>query len=68
MQGSVGFITRDLLAKQMPPPADDSLILVCGPPGLMKFVSGDKLPDKSQGPLEGLLKDMGYTEQQVFKF
>lgn len=22
---------------------------VCGPPGMMKFVSGDKAPDKSQG-------------------
>jgi cytochrome-b5 reductase len=61
----VGYINRDLLAKQMPPPASDSLILVCGPPGMMKSISGDKLPDKSQGPLSGLLKDMGYTEQQV---
>ncbi|KAI3438115.1 hypothetical protein D9Q98_000556 [Chlorella vulgaris] len=67
-EGSVGYINRDLLAKQMPPPASDSLILVCGPPGMMKSISGDKLPDKSQGPLSGLLKDMGYTEQQVFKF
>lgn len=66
--GSVGYITKDLLAKLMPPPADDSLVLVCGPPGLMNAVSGDKLPDKTQGPLSGLLKDMGYTEQQVFKF
>ena len=42
--------------------------MVCGPPPMMKAVSGDKLPDKSQGPLEGMLKGMGYTEGQVFKF
>ena len=65
---SVGYITQDLLAAHMPPPADSSLIMVCGPPPMMKAVSGDKLPDKSQGPLEGMLKGMGYTEGQVFKF
>ena len=65
---STGFITKDLLAAHMPPPADSSLIMVCGPPPMLKAVSGDKLPDKSQGPLAGMLKDMGYTEGQVFKF
>ena len=64
----MGYITQDLLAAHMPPPSDSSLVLVCGPPPMMKAVSGDKLPDKSQGPLEGMLKDMGYSEGQVFKF
>ena len=35
---------------------------------MMRAISGDKLPDKSQGPLTGLLKDLGYDESQVFKF
>lgn len=43
-------------------------VLVCGPPPMMRAISGDKLPDKSQGPLTGLLKDLGYDESQVFKF
>ena len=34
----------------------------------LQAISGDKLPDKSQGPLTGMLKDMSYTESQVFKF
>jgi cytochrome-b5 reductase len=34
----------------------------------MKAVSGDKAPDKSQGPLEGALKALGYSPEQVFKF
>lgn len=34
----------------------------------LQAISGDKLPDKSQGPLTGMLKDLGYTEEQVFKF
>lgn len=64
----VGYVTASLLAKTMPPPSDDSLVMVCGPPGMMAAVSGDKAPDKSQGPLTGLLKQLGYSEQQVYKF
>ena len=43
-------------------------VQVCGPPPMMKAISGDKAQDKSQGPLEGTLKDCGYTESQVYKF
>lgn len=32
------------------------------------IVSGDKNPDKSQGELGGLLKKMGYSEADVYKF
>ena len=35
---------------------------------MMKAVSGDKTPDYKQGPVEGLLKDAGYTEEMVYKF
>jgi len=38
------------------------------PQGLMNAVSGDKAPDKSQGPLKGALADLGYSPEQVFKF
>lgn len=58
-QGETGYITKDLLARTMPPPSADSLVLVCGPPPMMAALSGDKAKDKSQGPLTGMLKDMG---------
>ena len=35
---------------------------------MVKAMSGGKAKDKSQGPLEGLLKEMKYTSEQVFKF
>lgn len=66
--GGVGYLTPDLLRAHIPPPGPDTLVLVCGPPGMMKFVSGDKAPDKSQGELSGLLKQLGYSPDQVFKF
>ena len=36
--------------------------------GMMNAVSGDKAPDKSQGPLSGALRDLGYAPEEVFKF
>lgn len=48
-QGGVGYITKDMLRTHLPPPSADNLVLVCGPPGLMNAISGDKAKDKSQG-------------------
>lgn len=45
-----------------------SSMQVCGPPPMMDSVSGDKAPDKSQGELKGMLADLGYSADQVFKF
>lgn len=66
--GSVGYVTMDVLRKHMPSPSDDNLVLVCGPPPMMKMISGSKAPDFTQGELEGYLKDLGYNKDQVFKF
>jgi len=64
----VGYITDDLINKYLPGPSDDNLIMVCGPPGLMKVISGEKTKDNKQGELSGSLKKLGYNESQVFKF
>lgn len=47
-RGGVGYVTKDVLAKQLPLPSKDSLVMVCGPPGMMEAVSGNKAPDYSQ--------------------
>ena len=51
----------DILSKSV------SLVQVCGPPPMMKAISGDKAPDKSQGELTGVLAKMNYTKDNVFK-
>jgi len=68
--GGTGYVTKDVISKWMPAPKhkDDALVLVCGPPPMMKALSGAKVSPKDQGPLQGILKDMGYAESQVFKF
>lgn len=67
-EGSVGYVSKEVIQKYIPAPSDDNLVMVCGPPPMMKAISGNKAPDYSQGELDGLLKDLGYTKDQVFKF
>ena len=70
--GGVGRVTQDMVKSIMPAPgAKDSVSFVCGPPGMMDTLSGDKdfssQPPK-QGELTGMLKEMGYSSDEVFKF
>ncbi|KAG0764629.1 hypothetical protein G6F57_001451 [Rhizopus arrhizus] len=66
--GSKGFVDQGLIEKVFPhPDIEDSVIFVCGPPPFMEAVSGDKNPDKSQGPLKGILKSLGYVQDRVYK-
>ncbi|XP_050214536.1 NADH-cytochrome b5 reductase-like protein [Mercurialis annua] len=67
-KGGVGYVSKDMAVKGLPGPSDDTIVLVCGPPGMMKHVSGEKAKDYSQGELSGILKEIGYTEQMVYKF
>ncbi|KAK6126226.1 hypothetical protein DH2020_040024 [Rehmannia glutinosa] len=66
--GGKGYISKDMAVKGLPGPSDDTLILVCGPPGMMNHISSDKAKDRSQGELTGILKELGYTEDMVYKF
>ncbi|GES77497.1 NADH-cytochrome b5 reductase-like protein [Rhizophagus clarus] len=64
----VGFVSQQMVKENIPAPSDDVLVLVCGPGGMMRHVSGTKNRDRSQGPVEGILKELGYTQNQVHKF
>lgn len=67
-RGGTGYISKDMAVKGLPCPGDDTLVLVCGPPGMMKHISGDKAKDRSQGEVTGMLKELGYTKEMVYKF
>ena len=69
MQGK-GHVTKDLLKTVLPfePKDKDGKIFVCGPPGLYKAVSGTKNSPTDQGELSGMLKELGYDKEQVYKF
>ena len=60
-KGMTGRVNSNCLEKFLPGPSSDMLVYVCGPPGFMEGISGNKLPTKEQGPVGGLLKSLGYT-------
>ncbi|CAF0881858.1 unnamed protein product [Didymodactylos carnosus] len=70
--GERGHITTSMLENLIPiPPSDDDesvMAMVCGPSGFMELICGDKTLDSKQGEVSGLLKQLGFTEKNVFKF
>lgn len=64
-----GHVTKELLEKVIPGPKEENIkVFVCGPPGLYKAVAGMKKSPQDQGELGGILKDLGYSKDQVYKF
>ena len=66
--GSKGFVTADMVKEHAPAPGDDTMVLVCGPTPMVNAVAGPKEDKRKQGPIGGVLKDVGFTSEQVFKF
>ena len=67
--GGKGYITKELLKTVLPEPKEENIkLFVCGPPPMYKAISGGKVSPKDQGELTGILKDLGYSKEQVFKF
>jgi len=67
-KGGSGYISKEIIQKHIAAPSNDTLVLVCGPPAFYEVVSGGKTPDYKQGEVKGYLKELGYNEEQVFKF
>ncbi|KAI1103423.1 ferredoxin reductase-like protein [Jackrogersella minutella] len=67
--GNKGFITKELLKTVLPEPKSENIkVFVCGPPGLYKAISGNKVSPTDQGELSGILQELGYSKDQVYKF
>jgi cytochrome-b5 reductase len=70
-KGQVGHVTAEMLAAVLPPPTEDGKahrVFVCGPPGMMRHVSGEKKAPTDQGDLTGLLAALKYKPAEVFKY
>lgn len=67
-KGQVGYIDLSKIKKFLPSPSDDSLILICGPPPMVKAIAGPKTKDYKQGEVKGVLKEAGFNEDNVYKF
>lgn len=62
-----GTLTKDLFMRVTNHRMFD-FAYICGPPSLYNSFSGPKTPSKEQGELSGILKELGYTEENVYKF
>jgi len=72
-QGDVGYVTEAVTKKWMPAAGPDSMVLVCGPPPMVKALAGEKVQNKQngmweQGPLGGVLHKLNFTSDSVYKF
>jgi cytochrome-b5 reductase len=63
-QGLRGHINRTHIEAYFPPPSSDCKIFVCGTSGFYDTYSGPRQADE----VTGLLGDMGYSPEQVYKF
>ncbi|CAJ0968829.1 unnamed protein product [Ranitomeya imitator] len=51
-----GFVTADMIKKHLPPPSDNPLVLMCGPPPMIQFACQDNLTK------------LGYPEERRFSY
>ncbi|KAJ3340078.1 hypothetical protein HDU93_007420 [Gonapodya sp. JEL0774] len=69
-RGLVGRVDEAMVKKAgLPPPGTgkNGVVLVCGPERMVAHLAGPRAPDDSPGPLGGVLKKMGYQQEQVVK-
>jgi cytochrome-b5 reductase len=62
--GARGFIDRALLEQHGPDPSTKFIYFVCGPPPMYAALAGPR-EDKE---VSGLLKELGYSSEHVYKF
>ena len=55
-QYSSGFVNMDMITGHLPPPGEDTLILMCGPPPMIKYAC---IPN---------LENLGFTEKMYIAF
>mmetsp|Transcript_71369 Transcript_71369/g.201298 ORF Transcript_71369/g.201298 Transcript_71369/m.201298 type:complete len:304 (-) Transcript_71369:3750-4661(-) len=64
----VGYVNSDMIDRKLPPPEPGTLIMVCGPPGMMRAVCGEKSSPDNQGRVTGLLAKRGFRSSMVYKY
>jgi len=64
-KGATGFINKELISAHFPAPSEDShQVWVCGPPPMYDALCGPR----TEKEVAGVLAEMGYSAEQVYKF
>lgn len=53
---SSGFVNEEMISNHLPPPGDDTLVLLCGPPAMINSAC---LPN---------LEKLGYDKSRIFAY
>ena len=61
--GARGRIDRQLLQRVLPPPSENPLVFICGPPGMYVTLSGAR----GDSRLSGALAELGHASRRVVK-
>jgi len=69
VQAEKGYVGKEAIQKYFPgaDKGNKAKIFVCGPPPMVKALAGPKDGFK-QGELQGVLSELGFKAEQVFKF
>jgi len=64
--GGVGYVSQDTIKQHVASAdlKDKVKVMICGPPPQVAAIAGKKAGMK-QGELSGILKELGYTEEQA---
>ncbi|GAA5987634.1 hypothetical protein JCM11641_001175 [Rhodosporidiobolus odoratus] len=68
--GVVGFLDKQKLEKAIGRGGQREkrrMVVVCGPEGMINTVAGPRGRNFSQGPVGGILEELGYSEKEVIK-
>lgn len=65
--GSTGIVSNEIVKNYIPQPSNDTMVLVCGPEGMVDHVGGAKV-DGCEETVGGILKQLGFEARHVFKF
>lgn len=64
-----GYVSQQMLSRVWPGKQAGQKVLVSGPPPMVEAIAGAKgMGGWTQGSIGGILKDMGYTSEEVHKF
>eukprot|EP00615_Pteridomonas_danica_P004887 CAMPEP_0114351046 /NCGR_PEP_ID=MMETSP0101-20121206/16865_1 /TAXON_ID=38822 ORGANISM="Pteridomonas danica, Strain PT" /NCGR_SAMPLE_ID=MMETSP0101 /ASSEMBLY_ACC=CAM_ASM_000211 /LENGTH=237 /DNA_ID=CAMNT_0001490677 /DNA_START=282 /DNA_END=995 /DNA_ORIENTATION=+ len=62
--GERGWVDKDRITKFLPPPSEDCIIFVCGPPPMYESLCGPR----TEKEVTGVLSELGFSNDMVFKF
>lgn len=63
-----GYVTKEMVEAMAKDDGERRKIFVCGPNKMLQLICGERARDYSQGPVTGILSQLGVSSNEVWKF